>query len=131
MSPAAFRLGPPPLENEAAITLIEHLSGACKKLLTTDFSVKANANIAGGELAFLGLASPRDAACTFVVERCQQVPTPSGRVLYLARVALLDLERDYGGIIDHAFPDDLNRETQPHRLRLEHASKGGRRRPTA
>src|SRR5205085_2805059 len=50
---------------------------------------------------------------------------------YLARSAFLDFAWDRCRVVDYVFPNNLNGETQVHRLRFEHPSEIGGVGPTA
>jgi hypothetical protein len=87
MCPSTFEDEPPP-------TLIKHLGGTGEKLLAIRLAIETDPDIAGCVFAFLRHPPPRYSATSFVVERCEQVPTPPGHILDLARNALFDFARD-------------------------------------
>src|SRR5688572_22714967 len=72
MPAATLRKGALAFENEAAPSLVEHLRRACEKLLAADFAIKTNADVAGGELAFVRHSPPWNASCPRVVEGRQE-----------------------------------------------------------
>ena len=123
MSAPTFRVGALSFEDKSSTSFIKHLSRAREKLLPAHLPVKADADVAGGELAVLRHLAPRNAPRALVIKRGEQIPRPSGLILNFSRAVFLHLARNADALVKHVLPYDLDRKAQPHRLGFEHSPK--------